>query len=216
MISIQNLSFQYQKGFFNLFDINLNIKKNEKINFISSNLESIILFRILSGLERKFNGKALIEGFEPNHKNFKKNISLSYIQTNPVLFKNKTTFKNLEYFSKINKIKEKNKIIENLLKKNNLFYLLHIKINKLSIYEQYLVCFLRAKLKNAKILLVDDIFDNLNNEERKNIFEFLKNNFQNTTVLIASKQEQAHEFFSRKIYFNFGSIEKDIKWKQQI
>jgi len=82
------------------------------------------------------------------------------------LFENKSVYKNIEYAFKVLKIKKPYEAdIKELLNKFGLDGKEKIKVKKLCYIDRLKTCLARSYLKNANVLLVDDLFKNATTEE---------------------------------------------------
>lgn len=210
MIEIKNLSYQYDKRFYSLYNVNLNIKESEKILFFTENqLETFTLFRILSKQYKSYEGTISI-----NQKDLKsipiKNIDISYITSTPYLLKFKSIIYNLAYPLIIRKTKKRIafSIAKEILEKYNLKYLVDKKIKNLSYLEKIILTLLRAKMTNKSIILIDDIFSNLTTNDLNYILNLIYQLFKGKTILISTIPDLKNKFPSYIIYqFKNGSLE---------
>ena len=100
----KNLCFSYYKKPLCLKDINIKIKKRQKLICLASNeMGKTSLLKVLSSYENSYFGKILLAGnelktIEDKEKNF------SLILEKPILLKRKTIKENLDYFCEINNL----------------------------------------------------------------------------------------------------------------
>ena len=82
------------------------------------------------------------------------------------------------------------------------------KIKDLSLDEKYILSLIRLTFRDLDLLMIDNIFDGINEatyEVAINIIKTLKK--KKTTLIVATtKEEIAKKLCKRKIYFKYGSI----------
>ena len=80
----------------------------------------------------------------------------------------------------------------------------------MSLYQKYLLSFARLSFRNLDIILIDNIFEKLSEEELDNIKGLILKEYVKTgttTVLATTSNEIAKVLTKRIIKFNLGSIE---------
>lgn len=211
MILINNLYLKYIREYFALYDINLKIKEGESVAFLGE-VESgkTSLLRILAKVEKYTKGEVYIKGIPLQKINYATDINLGYIPSTPVFFNNKTVYENLLYILKTQKVKksELETKINNILIEFNLESIKDTKIKELNLFEKYLVSFARLSFRKLEIVLIDDIFEKLNEEQQEFLKELIKKLYVGKTTLILATQNLkiAKELCKRKINFKSGSI----------
>ena len=83
------------------------------------------------------------------------------------------------------------------------------KANELSLYEKYIISILRLSLRPLDIVLIDNIFENLTQEESNEILMLIKKLFIDkkvTTLVATSSATLLKGVCKRAIHFNNGSI----------
>jgi len=208
MIKFENVSIQYIKDFFNLLNFTLNINSNTLfVGDFFNGTNSIM--RTLARIDKHYTGDIFID--DVNLKNIKdKDLDIVYLPENPVLFKNKNIFKNLYFplkIRKINKNSAKNLIYSTFLelKNNNINFfdnyfqiknlnnhafintILKLKINKLNFGEQKIITLIRALLRKPKYVLLENFFEELN-EEYIPLVKYLLNKLKESSTIIACEK----------------------------
>ena len=213
MILINNLYLKYIREYYALYDINLKIKEGESVAFLGE-VESgkTSLIRILAKVEKYSKGEVYIKNIPLRKINYATDINLGYLPATPVFLENKTVYENLLYILKTQKVKKseiENKI-NNILIEFNLESLKDTKLKQLSLFEKYLISFARLSFRKLEIVLIDDIFEKLNEEQSEIIKELIKKLYVGKSTLILATQNEkiAKELCKRKIYFKSGSIEE--------
>ena len=86
------------------------------------------------------------------------------------------------------------------------------KIFKLSLYQKYLVSIARLSFRKLDIVLIDNIFEELNEQENIELLTLIKKYFinSNTLVLFATSNQLIAKTIASKIYYlEFGAIVKE-------
>ncbi|MDD3397493.1 MAG: ATP-binding cassette domain-containing protein [Clostridia bacterium] len=213
MILINNLYLKYIREYYALYDINLKIKEGESVAFLGE-VESgkTSLIRILAKVEKYSKGEVYIKNIPLRKINYATDINLGYLPATPVFLENKTVYENLLYILKTQKVKksERENKINNILIEFNFESLKDTKIKQLSLFEKYLISFARLSFRKLEIVLIDDIFEKLNEEQSEIIKELIKKLYVGKSTLILATQNEkiAKELCKREIYFKSGSIEE--------
>ena len=204
---------KYIREYYALYDINLKIEQGESVALIGEEGSGkTTLLRVLAKLEKYDKGEAYIKDINIKKINFKEDVNLGYVSTKPVFLENKTVYENLKFVLKNRNIadKEIEQKVNDTIIEYNLEKYRDAKASDLSLYEKYMISFIRLTLRPLEILMVDDIFENLEEEQSKIILEFIKQMFvekQVTTLVASSKKELLDDICQRFINFKNGSIE---------
>lgn len=213
MIVVKNLSLKFTKEFYALFEINLEVKKGEAISFLGPEFSGkTTMLRVLAGLEKPNSGEVYIKGISLKKINFECDVDMGYIPASPVFFDKKSVYENLYYLLKIRKIKksEIEEKINKLLIEYNLEKIKDEKVNKLSLFDKYVLSIARLSFRPIEIVLIDNIFEKLSNEELEKIKELIKKEFlakKVTTIIATTLQTVCKDLTKRVIKFKLGSIE---------
>ena len=214
MILVKNLKLKFTKEFYALYDINLNIKKGESVALLGEkNSGKTTLIRTLCKLEKDYTGEIYIKDIPLKKIDFSVDIEMGYVPVAPIFLDKKTVYENLKYVLKCRKIStaQIEEKINNLLIEFNIEKLKDEKINKLTLFQKYLVSLARLSLRNLELVLIDNIFEELNNNEKETIIEIIKKYYlQNKTTLViaTSSNDIAKSLTKRIIKFKLGSIEE--------
>lgn len=217
MILVKNLYLKYIREYFALYDISLEIEDGEKVALVGEEHSGkTSLLRILAKLEKPSKGEVYIKDIPLKKVNFKYDVSAGYLPASPVFFDKKTVYENFKYILKYQKLNEadiENKINDALIN-FNIETLKDTKIKELTLFEKYLISIARLSFRNLELVMIDNIFDGLNEEEKGKIVAIIKEKFSDkkTTLIVATTDEKiAKELANRSIYFSNGSIitEKD-------
>ncbi len=212
MILVKNLYLKYIREYFALFDINIKIDDGEKVALLGEEHSGKTSFlRILAKLEKPSKGEVYIKDIPIKKLNYKFDINAGYLPASPVFFDKKTVYENFKYILKYQKLNEaelENKINEALIN-FNIETLKDSKVKDLSLFEKYLISIVRLSFRNLDLLMIDNIFDNLTDEENEKIISVIKDKFNDKklTLLVATtSQKIADELSDRVIHFSNGSI----------
>lgn len=214
MILVKNLCLKFTKEFYALFDINFEIKKGEAVSFLGEEHSGkTTLLRVLSKLEKDYTGEVYVKNISLKKLDFAVDVNMGYIPATPVFFEKKTVYENLQYLLKQRKIgnSEREEKINKLLIDFNLEKLRDEKVKNLSLFEKYILSIARLSLRELEIVLIDNIFENLSEEEYEKICELVKKQFLGkkvTTIVATTSQKIAKDLTKRTIKFKLGSIEE--------
>lgn len=220
MISIKNLCLKFTKEYYALYDISLDIEKGDIVALLGEkNSGKTTLLRVLTKLEKQSSGEVYIKDIPLNKVDFEYDVSMGYLPSTPLFATGSafnrnslTVYEELQYILKHKKFSAgeiENKINKALID-YNIETLKDEKIINLSLYEKYLVSIARLSLRELEVVLIDDIFEKLNEEEISKIKELIQNDFINknvTTIFATTDEKLANELAKKVVKFNNGSIE---------
>lgn len=212
MIEIKNLFKKYIREYFALYDINLQVKKGETVALVGEkDSGKTTLLRILAKLEKFDKGEIYINDVSLKKIDFVHDISLGYVSFKPVFFENKTVYQNFVYVLKQRKLKafDYERIINSVLIDYNIEKYKDVLIKDLSLFEKYLVSLVRLMLRNLDVVLIDNIFDDLTEEQLQVLLTNIKAMFadKKVTMLIAVENgDTVKGICKRFVKFKSGSI----------
>ena len=122
-------------------------------------------------------------------------------------------YQNLQYILKTRKVSkaESEEKINKLLIDFNLEKFRDEKVKNLTFFDKYVPSIARLSLRNLELLLIDNIFEKLTQEQYERISELIKKQFLSnkvTTVVATSSLDVAKDLTKRIIKFKLGSIEE--------
>lgn len=212
MILVKNLSLKFTKEFYALYDVNLEIKKGEAVALLGEEHSGkTTLLRVLCKLEKDFTGEVYIKDIPLKKVDFSLDVNMGYIPAAPVFFEKKTVYQNLQALLKSRKINksQREEKINKLLIEYNLEKFRDEKVKNLSLFQKYILSIARLSLREIELVLIDNIFEKLSQEEYEKICELIKKQFlQNkvTTVIATTSPSVAKDLTKRTIKFKLGSI----------
>lgn len=212
MIVVKNVNKKFHEDYNALLNVSFSTEERPLVIVGEDGAGKTTLLEILAGLDKNYCGEIYINGEERKLiKN--ENLPISYIATDPVLFKFKTVYKNLEYVFKIkNKKIIKNEIqlkLGQIAKDLNIIELLNKRVYKLRMFEKKMVCLARAAIKNSKIILIDEPFFKLNSFEISSLWQsILSVSSKLSSDLIVSEKGQNIGYFNdcEILKMDFGTI----------
>lgn len=213
MVIAKNVCLKYTKEFFALYDVSFNIKKGETVAFLGEeNSGKTTMLRVLAGLEKLESGEVYIKDVPLKKINFECDINMGYIPATPIFFPKKTVYENLKYVLKVRKLnkKEIEEKINKLLIDYNLEKLRDEKVKNLTMFQKYIISFARLSFRELELVLIDNIFDNLNEEQVEIILGLIKKEYISkkiTTIIATTSQEIAKGMSKKVINFKLGSID---------
>ncbi len=214
MISFVNVYLKYTKEFYALTNVSLSADKGDVLALCGpKDSGKTCILRILSGLEKFDKGEVFIKDIPLEKVDFSTDVSLGLLPYKTIFFDKKTVYDNLKYVLEVRGI-DKSTIEEKINEAIIDFKLESIKdvpIYKLTNFEKYLVSIARLSLRKLEICLIDNIFEELNEEEVKELVRLFKKYFINKSTLVVlatSSQELAKSLATKIAYLKYGVVEK--------
>ena len=210
-IKINNLSFSYDDVNNNIENINLNINSNEKIMIVgrSGSGKSTIL-KLLKKYYPIDNNKILIDNVDIN-KISKEEIdnNIVYVSQNEYLYTD-TLYNNITLYRKI-----LDKRVYKVIKCSNIDFVdkeLQLNMNleengfNLSGGEKKRIILARALLNNFRILILDEIFSEMDIDLERKILKNIFKSYHDKTIVIVSHRKNNLDLFDRLIELEKGKI----------
>lgn len=176
MLELKNIHINHLK--MNLIgDLNLIVKENEIWTLKGpSGIGKTTLLKYILGIKEDafyYNGNIYLDNIEiTSTPSIQRNISMIF--QNDFLFPNLSVIENLKLVNRL----EKNKP-QSLLVENNLDYLINRMPSNLSGGELSRILLLRILLLNTKLILLDEPFNGIDKDNKKNIGDFFIKNLIN-------------------------------------
>ncbi len=212
-IELKNVNFAYNPKKSVLKNINLTIKKGEKLGIIGeSGSGKSTLIDIISGLYKPVSGEVLIDEELLNDKNVKSwRKKIGYIPQNIYLIDG-TVAENVAFLEEI----DEDRVKEALKKANILDFLekhhegIHTKIGengiKLSGGQRQRLAIARALYHNPEVLILDEATSALDSETEKKIMEEIYKIGENKTMIIIAHRISTLDKCDRIIEIKNGAI----------
>ena len=213
-ISLKNVNFSYIENKPILKDINLSIKKGEKIGFVGeSGSGKSTLIDIIIGLYKPESGEILVDNKKINESNLKSwRKKIGYIPQN-IYLSDGNVASNVAFGDEIDEEK-----VRKVLKQANILEFLekhHEGIDtkvgengvKLSGGQKQRIAIARALYDNPEILVLDEATSALDNKTEKKIMEEFYKIGANKTMLIIAHRLSTLDGCDRIIKLNNGEIE---------
>ncbi len=212
-IKLKNVSFEYKKNKPILKDINLTIKKGEKVGIIGeSGSGKSTLIDLIIGLYKPKNGKILIDEKELNEKNMKSwRKKIGYIPQHIYLFDG-TIAENVAFGEEI----DEEKVKKSLKMANLLDFLerehegIYTKVGengvKLSGGQKQRVAIARALYNDPEILILDEATSALDNETENKIMDEIYKIGKDKTMIVVAHRLSTLDRCTRIIKLEKGKI----------
>ena len=217
MISLVSVYKRYAREYYAIQNITFEVLKGEILALVGPKESGkTCIMRILAGIETPDKGEVFIKNFPLKKVDYSVDVSMGYLPYNTLFFEKKTVYDNLKYVLEIRKTDKgqiESKINETVID-FRLESILNTKAEDLSKYERYLVSIARLSFRKLEIVLIDDIFEDLTQQETKELLKLFRKYFvkKNVTILFATSDEKlAKNLTNHIIYLKYGAIEKEEK-----
>jgi putative thiamine transport system ATP-binding protein len=193
MLELRNININHSK--INLIeDLNLIVKENEIWTFKGpSGKGKTTLLKYILGIREDafdYDGNIYLDKIEiTNTPSIQRDISMIF--QNDFLFPNLSVIENLKLVNRL----EKNKP-QSLLVENNLDYLINRMPSNLSGGELSRILLLRILLLNTKLILLDEPFNGIDKDNKKNIGDFFIKNLINnkkSAILVTHNEDDIYD-----------------------
>lgn len=169
----------------------------------NSGIGKTTLLNLISKLDNDFKGYIKYDNQEISKEFVKTNVS--YLMQNDNLIENISVYDNLNLYNELSEEQ-----IDKLLKFLSIIDLKDKKIKYLSSGEKRRVAIARTLLKQPKIILLDEVTSNLDNNNSKNIMELLKIISENVLIIYSSHDESIYNYADVLLEVKNYKIEKQI------
>ncbi len=222
-ITINNLSYSYNNYKKVLDNININIKKGEKILLLgTSGSGKSTIIKLLSKYYKPKRDKIYIDNIDINdisNKNLKNN--LVTITKEEIIF-NETIKNNIvldrkidnEKFQKICKITN----IDEFVKDMFLGYNTKLEENGQNISggQRQRIILARSLLKDANIILIDEGLNAIDINMERKILKNIFKEYKNKTIIIVSHRTENIDLYNKVIKLDNGKIKEILKYKSEV
>ncbi len=173
ILKVENVTAKFF-DYYSLFNVNFEILENDRVNIYGD--DYIYILRIIAGLETNYTGSIQFAGRDIKNIDFKNEISVGYIPQEPIFFSRKSVKYNLLYVMKIRNIKKQvcEQLITQISEEFDLTNVLDKKIKYLSDFEKVKVSLARLSFRHLDVLIIEDIFNSISQDELIDIISKLK------------------------------------------
>lgn len=218
MITLKNVTKEYNKGNIGLEDVSLEIVKGEFVFIVGkSGSGKTTLMKLLQKELDVTSGQIIVNGqdykklTQRNLPKFRRQMGMVFQDFR--LLKDRTIFENVAFAQQVVEVPHRyiKRQVENMLEMVGLKDRMNAFPNELSGGEQQRVAIARALVNHPVLLLADEPTGNLDPVTAKGIMELLSEiNKSGTTVLVVThNKELVNEMGKRVILIEDGHIEQD-------
>ena len=218
MITLKNVTKEYNKGNIRLEDVSLDIAKGEFVFIVGkSGSGKTTLMKLLQKELDVTSGQIIVNGqdykklTQRNLPKFRRQMGMVFQDFR--LLKDRTIFENVAFAQQVVEVPHRyiKRQVENMLEMVGLKDRMNAFPNELSGGEQQRVAIARALVNHPVLLLADEPTGNLDPVTAKGIMELLSEiNKSGTTVLVVThNKELVNEMGKRVILIEDGHIEQD-------
>ena len=215
MITFKNVFVKYTKEFYALSNVNLKADRGEVVALLGpKDSGKTCILRLIAKLEKMDKGEIYINDIPIEKIDYQTDLSLGFIPYKANFFDKKTVYSNLKYVLDIRKTE--NKQLEEKINKAIIDFKLESiveeKVYKLNLYQRYLLSVARLSFRNLDLVLIDNIFEELTQNETKDLMKLFKKYFINKNSLVifaTSDEELAKKYATRVVNLEYGTIKDD-------
>ena len=218
MITLKNVTKEYDKGNIGLTDVSLDVEKGEFVFIVGkSGSGKTTLMKLLQKELDVTSGQIIVNGqdykklTQRNLPKFRRQMGMVFQDFR--LLKDRTIFENVAFAQQVVEVPHRyiKRQVENMLEMVGLKDRMNAFPNELSGGEQQRVAIARALVNHPVLLLADEPTGNLDPVTAKEIMELLSEiNKSGTTVLVVThNKELVNEMGKRVILIEDGHIEQD-------
>lgn len=218
MITLKNVTKEYDKGNTGLTNVSLDVEKGEFVFIVGkSGSGKTTLMKLLQKELEPTSGQIIVNG--QNYKELKRKElpklrrQMGMVFQDFRLLKDRTIFENVAFAQQVVEVPHRyiKRQVENMLEMVGLKDRMNAFPNELSGGEQQRVAIARALVNHPVLLLADEPTGNLDPVTAKGIMELLSEiNKSGTTVLVVThNKELVNEMGKRVILIEDGHIEQD-------
>lgn len=219
IISMKNVSKEFNKNNFALKNLNLDIKEGEVFGFLGpSGAGKTTTIKILTSQLVPTNGKVMVLGKNLYFEKFNNFSDIGVLSDNSGLYERLTVRDNLMLFAEINNLKEKD--IDYALDNMEMTEFKDKVVKKLSKGMKQRVMLARAMFHKPKLLFLDEPTSSLDPGNALEIHKFIKKiNSEGTTIFLTThNMDEADKLCDRVAFLNEGEIvelgnPKELKFK---
>lgn len=214
MICVSNATLKYTKEFCAIKNVSFDVQRGEVVALVGpKDSGKSCLIRLCAGLEKLTSGEIYIKNIAVSKLDTQNDISIGYIPYKGSFFENKSVYDNLRFVLKVRKIpeQEQENIINKMLIDFKIEKLKDVIVKDLTLTEKYYVSIARLSFRKLELLLVDNIFEDIEDKDSKMLLNTIKKTFlkNGTTLLYATCDPKlAEQLDAKVIRLKDGVIEK--------
>ena len=177
-------------------DVHLEVNKNDWVIITGkSGSGKTTLLKMMTGLLDYDDGEIMYEGKVLHHKDFEG------LRRNEwsIVFQEKNFIEEYSIYQNLSLINDHNEDIDALLEYFHLMDLKYKKVSQLSSGELQRVSIIRALLKNAKVLFLDEPTGNLDNQSTNEVIKMLKEVNKSMTIIMISHDHDLFQYADQVI-----------------
>ena len=229
-IEVSNLTKEYIKTRLVLKDLTLTVNSGEKITIMGAdNAGKTTLFRLITTLDKRFIGEIILDA-ESVRTIGQKELNAVYLTDHFFLYLGRSVEENVAYGLKIRR-NQRNAIekkVRDIVVKFGFDRFDGMRVKELSIVDRFKVAVLRGVVRDPELMIFDDCFKEMNDDERNESILFLKEALHDlpaTVIYGVSSIQDGKLFDLRTVVLNEGEISYDgafsdspykDEWFQQI
>lgn len=212
MLNVKNLCFEYLYGEKALSNVSFSCERCGEIVVIVGGSEAgkTTLLKTIAGLQNATSGSICLDGeiLKGNRSN-RDIFQMLFSDNNFFLYR--SVFANLEYLLKIrniNKSKRKTTILK-LLDEMGILHLKDVLVYRLSPKSRVILLLSKLKLRSFDFLLVDNIFSELKQEDRREMFVLFKSivkSMGSSVIFTTDSPEEAISIADKVIVLRYGQV----------
>jgi cobalt/nickel transport system ATP-binding protein len=211
IVDISNVDYGYNNNNLILKDINIDIRKGDRIGIVGPNgAGKTTLFKLLAGIEKPNKGKIRIYNKDIKHREFNPDIGIVFQETRDQLFC-PTVYDDVSFGPKhMGLDKESVEVRTNeALNTLNITDLSDTSIHHLSGGQKRLVSIAGILAMKSKILIYDEPTSNLDMRYRRILINFIRESKAEGSIIASHDLEFILEVCNRVILLDNGKIIKD-------
>lgn len=197
MIKLVNVYKKYSRDFHCLYNASFSFDQSTLLigdDYVGSSA----IMRLISKIDKVDDGEIFIDDMNISSIH-DKDLNLAYLPSTPIFYNN-NLFDNLYFPLKIRKINKKLSI--NIINSELIRYKIenfNKKINKLNNSEKKIIALIRAKIRQPKYILIENLYENIDTKYNQIIDQILTDMSKFSTIIACEKDEKN---IYKKLNFN--------------
>ncbi len=187
LIELKNVFLRYTKDYDTLHNVSICLPNTGIVQLVGDNFSANnSLVRVIGGLEKPTSGEVLFDAQRVQDIALKDR-GIGYIPHHFGLLSHKTVFDHLYHVLRIRKIKKSQCIhmINQCLQEYGVLHLKDTKIKQLTNEQKVFVAIARLNLLDRQLILIENIFDDLPDEQQMDVFQKITKQSSHALVVVA-------------------------------